>query len=31
MNKLKVIGPMVIGLSALMLSTQSHAEGRVLW
>lgn len=29
MNKLKVIGPIVVGLSALVLSAQSHAEGRV--
>lgn len=29
MNKRKLIGSMVIGLAALMLTSQSHAEGRV--
>ena len=29
MNKLKLIGPTIIAMTALMLSAQSHAEGRV--
>lgn len=29
MNKLKLIGPLVAGVATLMLSAQSHAEGRV--
>lgn len=29
MNKIKLIGPTIIAMTALMLSAQSHAEGRV--